>query len=286
LHGSSEPDAQELEVRCLGLEENGRGAWYNYNAIKPAVEHEETHDLVKFVLKKRDLDLRASGGDGLDNKPSMESNPAFWDEKIRDFRCQIDNLVCPNDGKEKNSWNALQWTVYRGGLELVERLLLSSNEKDEEVWKKRDSPESMAWKIREEIHRKRYDADVNINQTHEGRILSSIVTSESTSATTDDESEQDGGITEQSQDIGFSGGQRVARSRRQSTTSVLSIKEEERGLSITNQDDFLDKLNMTEDYLNIRDSLRYGILLNPGVVKIADMNKSLVAPSPNMEKET
>ncbi|KAE8449130.1 hypothetical protein EG329_008514 [Mollisiaceae sp. DMI_Dod_QoI] len=292
LHHSPEPDAQELAVRCLGLDKNGRGARYRYNAMKSAAEHEETHDLVKFVLKARDfLDPHAFRWDSSDNESSMESNSAFWDEKIRDFRCQIDDRVRPKDGKEEHSWDALQWAVYRGEIDLVERLLVSSNSEDKKVQKKvqkkRESAEDLASKICEEIHKKRDDADVDANQTHEGWMLSSIMPSEYSSAATDDELEQGGGTAKDSQDMGFSGGQGVARSRRQSTTSVPSIKEEERGLPITNKDDFLDKLNMMEeDYLNIRDSLRYGIPLNPGVVKIADMNKSLVAPSLNMDKES
>lgn len=271
----------------LGLEKNGRGTRYSYNALKSAAEHEETHDLVKFVLKQRDfLDPRALGQDGADNKSSVELYSTFWEDKIHAFRYRIYNLVRPEDEEEKDSWDALQWAVYHGELELVERLLVSSNNEDEKARKTRASADALAWKICQEIHKKRDNADVDVNQTHEDWMLSSIMSFGYNSSTTDNESEQGGDTEEESQDIGVSGDQGVARSRRQSTTSILSIKEGERGPSITSQKDFLDKLNMMEeDYLNIRDSLQYGIPLNPGVVKIVDMNNSLAAPSLNMDKE-
>jgi len=273
LQKDSRDSHREWEGHYLGLEDmDDHEVRYSLNSLNWVAEHEEIHDLVKFVLKQQDfLESRASGhGDDADDKPHVKQKLSHWDRKILDFQRHIDDVV----SKGKEEWTALEWAVYRGNLELVERLVVSSNNGSKNQEKAKDMVRKIREKIRERIHQYPEELKKQEEEEEMARYYLGYDPYEG------ENSEEDSDAKEEPRDTDIESSRGADTSRRHSTASTPTSAEEESRLSVTNWQDFKNKLNeMEENYIDIQDALQHAIPLDPGIVKIADSGKALTVPS-------
>ncbi|KAI0095733.1 hypothetical protein GGR51DRAFT_544735 [Nemania sp. FL0031] len=110
----------------LGLEkDHDRVVRYSLDRMEWVADHEDIHDLVKYVLKQEDF-LKSRARNRFNDKllTIYSTSPDSLIPYIQRFAVSLMK-------KDKTPWAALEWAVYWGRLELVKRMLASDNNTNE-----------------------------------------------------------------------------------------------------------------------------------------------------------
>lgn len=269
-------DSAGQEGNYLGLENDSDYAVrYSSDRMKRAAEHKDTHDLVKFVLKQREyLHSKASPNrKGADKVFPTERYPPDFDATISRIRSLVGSKVKNN----KSLWTALEWAVYWGKLELVERILVSGNNSGSVREDAKSMAQNFCEEIRQEKEKMHHDPSKQRLRPHQPAPENNL--------------QEDDAHARERQETDFQ--ERGSSDMREPATNTITRAQSKLPAPkpktpynklmsevVEKLSEVVEKLSEVEvDYIDIQDALRYGIPLTPGIVKIADVNKVLTAPS-------